>query len=393
MNRRVGLVGGFALLILAAAPSSAGAQTAPPQFCSRPFFVVQNFPTAGPTETSWAICWQAMRQYGVVITSAHFRKSPTAPWIRVFWDARVSEIFVPYHPGYPRFLDVAGFSWPVVRLVPQHCPASQGGTLFDVAGSVLKPGGAPGPGVCKQVRDRGLAWSDDQTLRRGQELVLWGALDAANYNYIMEWTFRDDGVVLGRVAPTGVNLPTSRFVTHMHSPTWRLDIDLDGAGRDSVHRGVHTENLPGPTATDTDPLITIEGGLPWNAASFTILKVHDASLRNSRGHASSYHLMPLRYGTGRHQEPFTSHDFWVTRWHPGEMTASDLPTYVTPAEPVSNADVVVWYTASIHHEVRDEDGEEITISGQTFWSGEAHTMWVGWMLKPHNVFDRTPLFP
>ena len=32
-----------------------------------------------------------------------------------------------------------------------------------------------------------------------------------------------------------------------------------------------------------------------------------------------------------------------------------LPTHVSPPEPVSNNDIVVWYYAGLHHAVRDED--------------------------------------
>jgi len=346
------------------------------QSCSGPNFVEQKFPTVGPEETRWRICWQMQKKQGLVITSAHFRRSATSLWIRVFWDARVAEIFVPYHDNSNRFYDVMGFNWDWVRLTAPDCPAALGGTLL-----------GPGPDACKMVQDRGLAWKDDTKLRRGQELVLWGAIDAANYNYLVEWTFRDDGVVLGRVGATGLNYPPHPFVNHVHNPTWRLDIDLDGFANDSVHLGVHTET--GLTASDTAPMITSESGLQWNPLAFNALHIHDANLKNARGHQSSYHLTPWRWGTPRHQEPFSKNDFWVTRYKPGEIFAASLPSFSAPAESVVNTDIVVWYTGSAHHIVRDEDGE--VVNG--FWSGEAHVMWSGFMLKPHNLFDRTPLFP
>src|SRR5687768_379431 len=77
------------------------------QSCSAPYLVQQSFPTAGAAQTSWRICWQALPGWGVVITSAHFKKTPAAAWMRIFWDARVSEIFVPYHPGSPRYYDLS----------------------------------------------------------------------------------------------------------------------------------------------------------------------------------------------------------------------------------------------------------------------------------------------
>jgi Cu2+-containing amine oxidase len=70
------------------------------------------------------------------------------------------------------------------------------------------------------------------------------------------------------------------------------------------------------------------------------------------------------------------------------MNARDLPLYIAGKQSVSNTDIVLWYMGSVHHLVRDEDGEYV---GNVF-RGEAHVMWTGWQLKPHNIFDRTPLF-
>ena len=45
--------------------------------CSAPYFVEQAFPTGGPEETRWKICWQNQGKHGLVITAAFFRKSPS----------------------------------------------------------------------------------------------------------------------------------------------------------------------------------------------------------------------------------------------------------------------------------------------------------------------------
>jgi primary-amine oxidase len=246
--------------------------------------------------------------------------------------------------------------------------------------------------VCKLVHQRGLAWKDDTKLKRGEELVLWSAYDAANYNYLIEWTFRDDGVLAGRVAATAVNLPHYEETAHLHSPLWRLDIDLDGFPQDSVYEAVHQE-LPGNVGNDSASLIDKEKGLQWDPLAFTTLHIHDANLKNGKGEASAYHFMPLRYGTSRHDEPFTKNDFWVSLYNWSETVGEDVPKYVSPQQPVAGADIVLWYTGSIHHLVRREDGEFVPCPMGTCWRGEAHAMWVGFTLKPHNLFDRTPFFP
>jgi Cu2+-containing amine oxidase len=136
-------------------------------------------------------------------------------------------------------------------------------------------------------------------------------------------------------------------------------------------------------------LIPTESGQQWNPLEFTALHIQDANLKNAKGNSSAYHLMPLRWGTPRHFEDFTRNDFWVTRYNGAEMAAASLPNYVSTPVSVANTDIVVWYYGGVHHLVRDEDGQ--IVGGN--WQGEAHIMWTGFMLKPHNLFDKTPLYP
>ncbi len=363
------------LLALLAATPSAQAQTPPPWMpCSGANLVDQQFPIAGPEVTHWRLCWETVPGNGLIIHWAYFRKSPTAKWLFLLWDARVSEIFVPYHSGSPRYYDVE-YMFPLTPIGASDCPAAVGGTVL--AGN-----------VCKQVFDRGLLWKSDNLVRRGEQLILWSALAAANYNYVMEWTFRDDGVVLGRVGATSHNIGFAPMETHVHNPIWRLDVDLDGWPWDSVRYGTHTET--GLSATDTDPLIAVEGNRPWNPQAFNSLDIFDKYLKNGRGDPTSYSLMPLPTGgLTRHQEPFTQADFWVTHYHWNEMSAKDLVSYITPPEPVVDTDIVVWYKGSIHHHPRDEDGE--IVNG--YWNGVALVMWTGFMLMPRNLFETTPFYP
>jgi primary-amine oxidase len=357
--RRIVLLFVLPLIAQALMPQSAPAQ----QFCSAPYFIEQPFPTGGPEQTRWKLCWEVQNGPNLVITGAWFRPAPNSPWIKLIYDARVSQLFVPYHAGFPRYLDV-NYGFGPVPLTPADCPAPTGTILGTNAE------------LCKQVHDRGLAWKHDQLLRRGEELVLWSVLAAANYNYIVEWTFRDDGVVVARVGATGQVAGTD---SHMHGPIWRLDLDLNGFCCDTVSRFKHSE--PGAAATDSMTDVTQEAGFAWDPVAFSSLHVRDATLKNSLGHSSEWHLMPTRDGTPLHQENFTKNAFWVTRYHWNETFGNDLPTYIANAEPVANSDVVVWYYGGLHHHVRDED------------SDMTHVMWVGFMLKPYDVWSKTPLYP
>jgi Cu2+-containing amine oxidase len=346
--------------VIAAAPtSSAGAQ----QACSAPYYVEQRFPTTGTEETRWRLCWQVHDSTNLVITGAWFRPAPTAAWIKIIYDARVSQLFVPYHGGSPRYYDV-NYGFGAVPLTSGDCPPPTGAIL------------GPGSPTCKQVRDRGLAWKHDALKRRGEELVLWSVLAAANYNYIIEWTFRDDGMIIGRVGATG---QVAGSTAHMHGPIWRLDLDLNGSCCNGANLFTHTE--VSAAASDAHLPVVMEGGLSWNASTFPMLEIHDQTLKNSNSKQTSWDLMPTVAGIPSHLESFTKSTFWVTHYHYWEMFGNSLPTYVSPPEVVANSDIVVWYYAGLHHLVRDED------------TGMTHLMWVGFALRPANLWGKTPLYP
>jgi hypothetical protein len=111
-------------------------------FC--PNAITQNFPTTGPAETTWLICWHEVagnnsivNPNGLVIGPVYLRKAPNAPFVRVLWDMRVSEYFVPYHPGSPRFYDLSVYNFTLTGVTAADCPASAGGATIS-------------PHVCKE---------------------------------------------------------------------------------------------------------------------------------------------------------------------------------------------------------------------------------------------------
>ncbi len=120
--KRTRLVAAIAILSgLLAVPRCAPGQTPPPWMpCSGINLVDQKFPVNGPEETHWRFCMEAAPKNGLMIHWAFFRKSLNAPWLRLFWDARVSDIFVPYHSGSPRYYDMSSFTFPMT-------PRLQGG--------------------------------------------------------------------------------------------------------------------------------------------------------------------------------------------------------------------------------------------------------------------------
>ncbi|WP_442755788.1 hypothetical protein ACNHKD_03775 [Methylocystis sp. JAN1] len=325
--------------------------------------------------SGWRICVKAVTRFGLVVSHVSFRKSPDAPFVLVLSDGRFSEILVPYNKGTPRLMDLVFSSFPVLTLsadspLRSDCPAPH--VLLD------------DKRICREVRDYGIAVKKDAEVRRGQEVSFFAVLDADNYDYISEWIFRDDGSIVTRAGATGVKRDGPEDENgHMHNFTWRLDFDFGGADGDSACVTRHIENMNAAysTATDRCDLIETEGGLQWNPAEFNTIVVSDSVLKNARGRRTEYELIPLRSGVARHTELFSRNDFWITRAKPDELLAVNLPDYAK-GEPVAGEDIAVWYTGSLRHEdhMRDEDRDAVPV------------LWVGFELRPRNLFDATPFF-
>jgi len=353
--------------------------------------VIQEFPSNDVMQTAWKVHWGQRSGNGLFLHGAWFKRGPKDQWIQVLGDVRLAEAFVPYHSGSPRFWDVS-YKFPMCVVTKDD--AGPHGRLLG------KTPTNDGPTVVQEVRDRGIAWKGAEGVRRGETLVLWGALNAANYRYIIEYGFQDDGAITFRLGSTGHNYASREWEGHMHNGLWRIDVNLDGPDHNSVLVMEHKEPASedpksrGKAASVHTPFNGgSEGWADWDPVKFTMLRVINERRKNARGEPIGYDLMPYRMGNSRHfggdKEECTQHDYWVTRKRSGEMEYTDLPKYVAHGESIMDTDVVLWYSTPAHHEPRSEDGE---LKGSTF-QGCTPVMWAGFDLKPRNFFDRTPYFP
>ncbi len=349
--------------------------------------IVQEFPTNGNMETAWKIRYGTTNGYGVFITGAWFKRSPQDRWIQIVGDARVSEIFVPYHRGSPRFWDIS-YNFPLCEVTP-----ADAGPF----GKLIRTSASQRPTLVQEIRDRGVIYKDYNHTRRGQTLLLWGCLEAANYRYIIEYGFQDDGAITFRLGSTGRNYGGAEYEPHMHNGLWRINVALDGPHNNSVYAVEHVEPLPQAKVKARSLITPFNGGkegyMDWSAEKFTMLRVVNNKIRGKqKGDPLSYDLMPLRMGNARHfgggKEDPTLHDFWVTKNRPSEIVYTNLLKYVANGESIMNTDVVLWHSAPAHHEPRMEDGKM-----ENGFQGVTHVMWAGFTLRPRNLFEQTPLYP
>jgi hypothetical protein len=363
--------------------------------------IFQEFPARGPAETAWVVMWSESDHKGLWIEGAWFlRKKPftLSNAIQVLGRAGLSNIFVVYHKlnsvYNPRTMDLSsGGLLPAIPEDAGDCGAIAEPPLVSPVDSTSRRV------LIKEIRDRGVAWTSNRKTRRGEEMLLWATYDAGNYEYIIQYGFRDDGTITFRLGSTGYNSPIRPFEAHMHNALWYLDANLGGPQHNSVMVMRHVE--PGDpavpcaasttleTASDCMPKFNngVEGFVDWNDKEFTHPNIMSTAIQNARGHNISYDLMPMRSGTARHKEDYTQHDFWVTTAKSNEIDYKLLSTYVN-GESIEDTDVALWYMSSNHHLPRDEDHE---YAQPIFLQGVAQVMWSGFDLSPRNLFDDTPL--
>jgi Cu2+-containing amine oxidase len=355
---------------------------------AQPHVVEQTFPPNGVMETAWKVEFDTEIGYGLVIKNAWFKKAPDAEWLQVLGDARVSDIFVPYQPGTPRYWDVR---YNFFLSVLSAADVGPFGKLHTCANGEKQE-----PCVAQELRDRGVIWKNNSGVRRGNAMVLWGCLHAINYRYLEEYCFQDDGAIVFRMGSTGRNLKGREFVSHMHNYFWRVDVNLGGKEHNTAYLMENVEPKDEKNKLGSETFHNLfnngkEGFADWDPLKFTMVRIVNTEKKNIRGENIAYDVVPMRHGTARHfgqREECAQHDFWITKANPKELEYRDVPKYAN-GEDIVNTDIVLWYGTSMFHEPRSEDG----IMENNEWNGATLVSWIGFTLRPNNIFDRTPLYP
>ena len=375
------------------------------------------FPTNEPKnwQTSWKIVWdmesrKLANEQGFKfrrgdsssalfkIKKAYFKPGQQSEWIQVLEDAHPSEFYVPYYFKGTRFYDLRDVGGYV------GLSAKEGGAISQLLSKSKQ--------VMAELRDTGPAYKHGNITRRGEELTLWANFGAANYTYMIEYGFRDDGVIVFRHAPTGYNYFSHFDASHMHGSYWRIGMKLGPDGNNLTNQ-VYTVSLP------SDPKDQAENGKmnikevikesfhDWNPQEFTRLRVSNPNysiIPDAKDRAAlpiSYDLVTYPQGIARHKrfadENFSHHDFWITRHDSPEKMYVNLGGYFfgkdgkpnPKLQNLDNKNIVLWHASSALHTPRSEDG---IIGGNSTANGQANVFWTTFELRPRNIFLKTPLY-
>jgi hypothetical protein len=384
------------------------------------------------SDTAWEVEWDITNPMNgpptyspvpssiLAIRSAKFMykdKAGRPRWITPVRNLEIGEVFVPYDPGFPRYDDVSQMNFWIVRADPKNL-----GPSCVTPGEVLRSADPyKTDKVYKEVHDDGPRWFSDysslgqERCRRGEKLLVWCSFFGANYRYIFEYGFSDDGTITCRLGATAHNLlrrQPDEGDTHLHVGCWRFDPDLGdptapGQGGPEHNAVQIARRLPrtpdvhdGKYYVDVKPFgagrdgVAREGFALWRPEEFTTLRVESTVRKNGNPEPrpTAYDLMPFRNGAVRNfpaEYDFVNKDFWVTLTDPSHTTFTQVSTYAAGRNPIAGKAVTVWHNAPLLHAARAED---FGADGVTNWTGVALTSWSGFTLRPRNLFDSTPLY-
>ncbi len=288
--------------------------------------------------------------------------------------------------------------------------------------------------VALYERDGGLLWkhvdylSNRNESRRARQLVLSMIATAGNYEYGFNWVFHQDGALEMEALLTGVmsvkgvateaegnHQHTSRYghlvapgveaVHHQHFFNFRLDVDIDGAGGNSVLEQ-NTMAVPAGKDNPHSNAFTMEETIfkreheaqrSLNLATNRRWSVINPKVRNPLGQPTGYLLVTGENSISfsgvnsfvRKRGGFVNYHLWVTPHAPEEMNAAGfyinqsrggagLPAWTKGNRPIENQDIVLWYSMGVTHIPRPEDWPVMPVHK------------AGFKLIPNGFFGRNP---
>ena len=385
---------------------------------------------------------------GVVLSNIDVRDG--GRWRSVLYQAHLSEVFVPYmDPAegwyFRTYMDSGEYGFGLF-LSPLRagvdCPDYSTflpALVNDDRGQPLEIPNA----ICVFERYIGdPAWRHFEVFAQGEstsvpaegrpdtELVVRSASVIGNYDYLIDYRFRQNGEIHINIGATGQNAVKGVASTSMDDPSaaadtahgilvapnlvapfhdhyfnFRLDFDVDGpVNHPAVLEVVAGEPAPGSprrsfwTVKHSAPASELEARYTLSAMAPKYFVVTNKAVRTPLGHHPAYmiHHGSVAYGPFDYaadppmrRNAYIEYTIWNTvhdpdrRYAGGEFPmqsdgSDTLAEWVKADRPVQGADVVTWFTAGFHHLPRAEDWPVMS------------TDWKTIHILPHNFFSRNP---
>jgi primary-amine oxidase len=385
---------------------------------------------------NWSFHLRVDQRVGPVVSLVTYDDQGTSR--DILYQLAVSEMFVPYMDpaetwSWKAYMDVGeyGFGLLASRLKPgADCPASArllDQTIADDDGNPLVLGNS----VCIFERATGdPLWrhvgEDADESVANVELVVRMAPVVGNYDYIIDYVFNRAGDIEVRAGAAGIDAvkavaaqsmanesaaedtaygtlisPGRVGINHDHYISFRIDMDVDGAGNRAVFDEVTPQRLARRTDrrsiwTVSPRTIETEGPLAHTIAD-GYLRIESTGRVNGLGNPTSYQLYPGHTTTSvlaatdplQSRAGWSHNPVWLSRFSPDQLYASGrypnqngdidgLMKWTEAERSIDGEDLVLWYNVGFRHITRAED-----------WPGMP-TVWHSFRLRPFNFFDQSP---
>jgi hypothetical protein len=191
---------------------------------------------------------------------------------------------------------------------------------------------------------------------QGQEVVVVSEMEAGWYRYVSMWRLHTDGTIRPRFGFAGVQSSCVCNIHHHHA-YWRLDFDIRTPSNNIVREF-------------NDPILV--GNSHWHEKNYEIRRPRDPArkrmwrVENKSTH-EAYDIVPGAsdgVATAQPDWPFARGDVWILRYRGSEIddgVSAVGPPYEAGidnwinGEPISGADVVIWYGAHFTHNISGEE--------------------------------------
>ena len=355
----------------------------------------------------------------------------------VLYQMTMAEMFVPYMDPddgwyFRSYMDIGeyGFGLLASQLRPgTDCPEDAeylNATIADDMGAPFEAERV----MCVFERNTGSpGWRHAELIdgtyegRPEVELVVRTIPTVGNYDYVVDYVFKQRGQIETMVGATGIDASKGVETTRMDQPTaerdtrhgelaapnvvavyhdhyisFRIDLDVDGTDNTFVHGKIEASapesGARGSIWTLNETERTEEGAIHGHGPD--VWAVVNPNVETALGHHPGYQIEP-GHGAVSVLDPsdraqaraaFSSAPLWLTTYESDELYAAGdypnrsrggegLPEFVD-GDATVNEDLVVWYTVGFHHVTRTEDWPVLP------------TKWHNFLLRPYNFFERNP---
>lgn len=385
----------------------------------------------------WNFHFRIDRRAGLVVSNVKYADGDNLR--SILYEGSLSEMFVPYMDpdaswSSRTFFDAGEFADGFSTSLEPGADCPENSVYFDqvYANDRGIPGRHPRAACLFEKYSGDFVWrhsgqNDLVESRRERDLVLRTIGTFGNYDYALDWVFRQDGTIRVRVGATGLDEVKGvvsrsanedpggqadeygRFIAentigvdHDHFFSFRLDFDVDGTANSFVRDRISVKRLPATSLRKSvwvaKPEIARteqQAKLQMHMAEPEAWRVINSNVKSPLGYPVGYQIMPGENATSllspddypQRRAGFTDYQMWVTPYRDDERYAAGdypnqskggggLPAWTKADRKIENTDIVLWYTMGFHHVPHSEDWPVMP------------TMWHEFELHPFNFFSR-----